>query len=431
LSVIEASDRSSLTSVARTVLSESTSQDCEKLAPLIVEAVLSIPAADQIDLGNFSVERVVGGAIGESFFMKGVAMPHELGDPFGPRSIRDARIALVKGEINERKPETWRADTRIQITGAFGISAVRAARYSFLTGLAKNVARSGATVLFIEKGIDPIAIEYLSRRGIMIVRRVVIEGLQRLALATGAQIVYDLQAISSTDLGFAGLVESRTMNNEEWVFVEGCRNPKAATFVVKGENEILLHSTVRLVRRSVKTVREAQRSRRLVYGGGAWEMSLVQKLRRLSSRYEGRQQLAIDGFADALEAIPATLAKNAGMDVIATVAALRASHAAGDARVGIDSRRRKLADMGRLGVLDPFSVKRKILLTAFGVGAMLIRIDSMILQHQLSGEERILKEREKHTDPERIEKRRRDYGGMEKLDWPRWRPSRETRIVNR
>jgi chaperonin GroEL (HSP60 family) len=160
-------------------------------------------------------------------------------------------------------------------------------------------------------------------------------------------------------------------------------------------------------------------------------MSLVQKLRRLSSRYEGRQQLAIDGFADALEAIPATLAKNAGMDVIATVAALRASHAAGDARVGIDSRRRKLADMGRLGVLDPFSVKRKILLTAFGVGAMLIRIDSMILQHQLSGEERILKEREKHTDPERIEKRRRDYGGMEKLDWPRWRPSRETRIVNR
>ena len=159
-------------------------------------------------------------------------------------------------------------------------------------------------------------------------------------------------------------------------------------------------------------------------------MSLVQKLRLLSPRFEGRQQLAIDGFADALEAIPATLAKNAGMDVIATMAALKARHAVGDVRVGIDSRGRKLADMGRMGVLDPFSVKRRVLQTSFGIGAMLIRVDSLILHHQLSGEARIIKEREKHTDPERIEKRRREYGGMERLEGPRSSRARETRTLH-
>ncbi|MDA4135222.1 MAG: TCP-1/cpn60 chaperonin family protein, partial [Thaumarchaeota archaeon] len=423
-------DRSALERVASTVLADS-SWNSGKLAPLVVDAVLSLPSADRLDLKNFSVERALGGSVEDSFFVRGVAMPHELADPTGPRSVNGARIALVRGEINERKPERGKADTKILISEVGGISSLGEARYRFLTSLAQNVTQSGANVLFIEKGIDPIAIEYLSRRGILVVRRFVVEGFERLAAVTGARTVYDVSALSSADLGFAETVETRMINGKEWLFVEGCRNPKAATFIVRGDNDTIMHSTARVVLRSLKTVKEAQRSRTLVYGGGAWEMSLARRARNLSTRCEGRQQLAIDVFADALEAIPLTLAQNAGMDGLSTMADLVARHAGGEFRVGIDSRARRLADMGLLGVLDPFSVKRQVLLTAFGVGAMLIRIDNMILYHELFGEARTMKEMEKYSDPERIEKRRKEYGGMEKLERPRYRPkAKEIRTLH-
>ena len=423
LVAMEPLDRIALTQVARTVLADSNSRNTESLAPLVVEAVLTLSAVGRLDLSNFSVERIVGGLIEDSFFVKGVAMQHELADPAGPQRVRDSRIALLKGEVNEKVPDTWRANTKIILDGEHGIASVREARYRFLTGMAQHVVKSGANVLFIEKGMDPVAIEYLSRRGVMVVRRVIIEALERLAAATGGRLVYDIKALSAQDLGSAEVVESRLVDNREWVFVDGCRNPRAATFVVRAGNETLLHSTARTVERALKTVKEAQLSRSLVYGGGAWEMSLVNKLRRAAVKYEGRQQLAISAFADALEAIPLTLAENAGMDPISTIADLAARHASGDFRAGIDSRGRRLADMGELGVLDPFTVKRRVLLTAFGVGAMLIRIDSVVMQHELYGEARNLKQMEKNTDPERIEARRKEYGGMEKLEGPRLRPT--------
>ena len=428
---IEPSDRLGLSKVAKTVISDYSSVGTEALARLTVDALSTVPATESIDLNNFYVERAEGGAVGDSFLVKGLAMPHELGDPMGPRSAKMARIALLKGEMNEWKPPNWRADTKIEVGASNGILSVLTARTKFLTGLADCVVRSGANVVFIEKGMNPIAIEHLSKHGVMVVRRVVIEGLERLARATGGRIVYDIRSLSRDDLGFAGLVESRMLSNHEWVFVEGCKDPKAVTFVLRRESDTLLNSTSRLVKRSIKAVKEAQMSRQVVYGGGAWEEYLAQRLRVLSLQCDGRQQLAVNLFGEALEEIASTLAENAGMDQIKTIADLRASHANGGHSIGIDSRHRKLADMAKLGVLDPFSVKRRVLLAAFGVGAMLIRIDKMIIQRELFGEEKILKEREKHTDPERMEKRRREYGGMEKLEWPRWRPSKETRRIRR
>ena len=421
LAEADTSDRQVLERVARTVLADC-SWNAQKLAPLVVDAVLTLSSLGQLDLNNFSVERVVGGSVEDSFFLRGVAMPHELADPQGPTSVRDAKIALLQGEINEKKPDSVRADTKIEITEVGGISELRNARYRFLEGLAKNVVSTGANVLFVEKGIDPIATEYLSKRGVLVVRRFVIEPFRRLAAATGGTLVTDIRTLSEGDLGHADLVETRNLNGNEWLFVEGCREPKAATFVVRGGDNTLLHSIARAVQRSVKTVKETQLSRKLVYGGGAWEMSLATKVRSLSTRYSGRQQLAMDVFADALESIPLTLAQNAGMDGLSTMADLRARHAAGEYSVGVDPVRRSLAEMGPLGVLDPFVVKRRVLLTAFGVGAMLTRIDNMIVLEQLFGDERTLKKMEKDTEPEKIEARRREYGGMEKLEGPRYRP---------
>jgi chaperonin GroEL (HSP60 family) len=416
--IFDVTDKTALTKVAQSILSDSNYTDTEHIAPLIVEAVMSLSDEETIDLSNFSVEGRIGGMLSESFFVRGIAMPHEVADPLGPKLITDAKIALLKGEINEKKAPSWRAETKVELSSLANMTSLYNARRELLLRSAENVLRSGATVLFVEKGVHPIAIRHLSNKGVMIIRRVVIEGLERISKATGGKVVYDIDALTSADLGYAGLVESRIIGNENWIFVESCENSKAATIVIRGASQTLLHSTIRLVKRSIKTLKAAQRTGKVVIGGGAWEMSMAQQLRNLSKQYEGRQQLAINIFANALEEIPRTLARNAGMDESMTISILRSKHANGNFGAGIDPKSRQIKNMETLGVIDPFSTKQRVLQTAFGVAVMLTRIDFAVVSPELIGEARARKMIEKNAEFERIEKRRKEYGGMEKLDRP-------------
>ena len=217
--------------------------------------------------------------------------------------------------------------------------------------------------------------------------------------------------LTRQDLGFARLVESRKVHGQDWTFIEGCTDPKAVTLVVRAQSETVVHAVGRLVERGLKATKEAHTSGRVVFGGGAFEESLAHRLRAYASEHEGRQQLAIRLFAEALESIPMTLAKNAGLDALVTLTRLRSIHAAGEISAGVDQASRGVGDMRRLGVLEPFAVKRRVLVTAFGVATLLLRVDSYLYQPRLrTKKERFEKERKKYLDPERVKKMQREHG---------------------
>jgi chaperonin GroEL (HSP60 family) len=254
-----------------------------------------------------------------------------------------------------------------------------------LKSMVDRIISSGANVAICQKGIDDVAQHYLAKSNILTVRRVKESDMTKLARATGARNVNNLEDLSSKDLGLADLVEERKVETDKWVFIEGCKHPKAVTILVRGGSQRVVDEAERSLHDALMVTKDVMEKPLIVAGGGSPESFVAGKLRDWSSTLSGREQLAADKFAEALEVIPLALAENAGMDPIDTLTELRSKQAKGSKWSGIDARSAKIVDMSKLDIVEPLSVKEQIIKSATEVASMILRIDDVIASSKSGG----------------------------------------------
>ena len=374
---VSAKDEDLLRKIAVTAMTGKGSQSArDELAVMAVEAVRAVVDEDgTVDTDNITVEKKVGGGITDSVLVSGVVIDKDRLHPSMPKSVTGAKIALLNAAVEIEKTEV---DAKIQITSPNQLQAFLDQEENMLKGMVDRIAATGANVLFVQKGIDDLAQHFLAKAGIYTVRRVKKSDMEKLARATGGRVVTSIHEISKDDLGKAGLVEERKVSDEKMTFVEDCDNPKSVSIILRGGTEHVVDELDRAMEDALRVVGVAVQDKQLVAGGGAPEVELALRLRAYASTVGGREQLAIESFADAMEVIPKTLAENAGLDQIDTLVALRSAHEKGMKTAGLDMDTGKPVDMLKLGVVEPLRVKTQAISSATEAAVMILRIDDVI-----------------------------------------------------
>jgi thermosome len=372
-----AKDESLLRNIAITAMTGKGSQSSrEELADMAVKAVQSVVDADgTVDTDNITVEKKVGGSIADSSMVSGVVIDKDRLHPNMPKSVKGARIALLNAAVEIEKTEV---DAKIQITSPDQLQGFLDQEENMLKGMVDKITATGANVLFVQKGIDDLAQHFLAKAGIYTVRRVKKSDMEKLARATGGRVVSSIHEITESDLGKAGLVEERKVSDEKMTFVQDCNNPKSVSIILRGGTEHVVDELGRAMEDALRVVGVAVKDRLLVAGGGAPEVELALRLRSYASTVGGREQLAIEAFANAMEIIPKTLAENAGLDQIDSLVSMRSQHEKGVKTAGLDMDTGKAIDMLKLGVVEPLRVKTQAIQSAAEAAIMILRIDDVI-----------------------------------------------------
>ena len=370
-------DQEMLLKIARTsIRGKGTEMALDRLSQISVDAARAVVGFEGKDIEeNIKMVRIPGGRIEESSINYGIVLEKERTSPQMPKSIKNARIMLLEGTLELKKLGT---DAKITITEAKNLSSFKEGEEKIIKEQVDAIIATGANVVFCEKGIGVFAQGYLANRGILAARRVKREDLKMLALATGAKLVGDVMQLRPEDLGSAALVEERRVGKEkQMIFVEGCEKAKAISIILHGVSDQLLEEMERALDDSLNVVMDVIRSGKIVPGGGAPEILVAENLRQYASTLEGREQLAIRAFADAVEAIPFTLAENSGFDPVDSLAALRANQ--GEGKIyGLDIASGKPADMMAQGVVEPLKVKTQAIKSAAEAATMVLRVDDVI-----------------------------------------------------
>ncbi|MDP3733867.1 MAG: thermosome subunit beta [Nanoarchaeota archaeon] len=352
----------------------------EKLADLLVQAVKSIAETKNnivtVDISDIKVEKRIGGRADSSSLISGLVIDKERIHPSMPKKVEHAKIALLDAALEIKNTEI---DAKIQITDPSQLNSFLEHEERTLRLMVDKVKESGATVLFCQRGIDDIAQHFLAKAGILAVRRVKKSDLEKLSRATNARIISNWKELTSADIGYAGLVKEEKVGEEEMIFVEQCQNPKAVTILVRGGTEHVAEELKRAVTDAVGDLAAALREGTVVAGAGAVEMELAKRLRVFSRTLFGREQLAVQAFADALEIIPRTLAENAGLDPIDVLTKLRVAHDQGQRWAGINVFSGEVMDSWAAGVIEPLKIKTQALSSAAEVAELILRIDDVIL----------------------------------------------------
>ena len=366
-----------LRKIAITAMTGKGSQSArDELAVIAVEAVKSVVDEDgTVDTDNITVEKKVGGGITDSQLVGGVVVDKERLHPNMPKKVTDAKIALLNVAVEIEKTEV---DAKIEITSPDQLQAFLDQEEVMIKGMFENIVKTGANVVFAQKGIDDLAQHFLAKAGIYTVRRVKKSDMEKLARATGARIATSIHELTKDDLGKAGLVEERKIGDDKMTFVEQCTNPKSVSIILRGGTEHVVDELGRAMNDALRVVGVVVEDKMLVPGGGAPEVELALRLRAYASTVGGREQLAIEAFADAMEIIPKTLAENAGLDQIDSLVALRSAHEKGMKSAGLDMDTGKPVDMLKLGVVEPLRVKTQAIQSAAEAAVMILRIDDVI-----------------------------------------------------
>ncbi len=372
-----AKDEDLLRKIAITAMTGKGSQSArEELADMAVKAVHAVVDEDgTVDTDNITVEKKVGGGITDSLLVSGVIIDKDRLHPSMPKSVTDAKIALLNAAVEIEKTEV---DAKIQITSPDQLQAFLDQEEKMLKGMVDKIVATGANVLFVQKGIDDLAQHFLAKAGIYALRRVKKSDMEKLARATGGKVITSIHEISKDDLGKAGLVEEKKVSNEKMTFVQQCDNPKSVSIILRGGTVHVVDELDRAMEDALRVVGVALEDKMLVAGGGAPEVELALRLRAYASTVSGREQLAIEAFANAMEVIPKTLAENAGLDQIDTLVALRSAHEKGMKDAGLDMDTGKPVEMLKLGVVEPLRVKTQAIKSATEVAVMILRIDDVI-----------------------------------------------------
>lgn len=372
---IDSVDEETLIKVAMTAMTgKGTEAAREPLAKLIVDAVQKVAEDGAVDTDNIKIEKKDGAVVEDSTLVEGVIVDKERVHPGMPSEVKDAKIALVNSPLEVKETEV---DAEIRITDPAQMQAFIEQEEKMVKDMVDKVAESGANVLFAQKGIDDLAQHYLSKSGILAVRRVKKSDIEKLARATGANVVTNLEDLTADDLGEAGIVEERKVSGEEMIFVEECSVAKSVTLFVRGSTKHIVDEIVRAIEDAIGVVAATVEDDKVVAGGGAPEIAMAKKLKDYADSISGREQLAVNAFAEALEIVPKTLAENAGLDSIDSLVDLRAAHE-NSAVMGLDVFTGKVADMKEAGVIEPKRVKKQAIQSASEAAEMILRIDDVI-----------------------------------------------------
>lgn len=349
----------------------------EKLSKISVDAALTVADAVKKDVDeSVKIVKIPGGRIEDSEINYGIVIEKDRLSPEMPKKIENARIMLLEGTLELKKLDT---DAKVTITDAKDLASFKEGEEKVLKSQVEAIAKAGANVVFCQKGIGSVASHYLARHGIMAARRVKDEELKMLALATGARIVGDVMQVTERDLGHAGLVEERKIGKDkQMIFVEDCPNAKAVSIILHGVSEQFLEEMERALDDALNVVLDVIKSGKIVAGGGAPEIRVAERIRQYASTLSGREQLAIRAFADAIEAIPSTLAENAGFDPVDTLAGLRSKYGQGLKNYGINIETGEPEDMLSQGVVEPLKVKTQAIKSATEAATMVLRVDDVI-----------------------------------------------------
>ncbi|HQE88124.1 MAG TPA: thermosome subunit alpha [Methanothrix sp.] len=375
-------DDSALLKVAQTAMrGKGIEIAMDRLSQISVDAARAVAGFEGKDIEeNIKTVLISGGRIEDSFINYGIVVEKERTSLEMPKRIEQARILLLEGTLELKKLDT---DAKITINEASGLTTFKEGEEKVIRSQIDAAVKAGANVIFCEKGIGVAAQNYLARLGILAVRRVSREDMKMLSLATGARLVGDIMTVSPGDLGSAALVEERKIGKDKhMIFVEGCEKAKAVSIILHGVSEQFLEEMERAVDDALNVVLDVIRSRKIVPGGGAPEIAVAENLRQYASTLQGREQLAIRAFADAVEAIPLTLAENAGFDPLDSLAALRASSGQGRKNFGLDIASGEPADMLAQGVVEPLRVKTQAIKSATEAATMVLRVDDVIAAKQ-------------------------------------------------
>jgi len=374
---VSANDEDLLNKIAVTAMTgKGTGAARAELASLTVQAVKSIVDEDgSVDIDNITVEKKVGGGITDSQLVHGMVIDKERLHPNMPKKVKDAKIALLNAPIEIEKTEV---DAKIEITSPDQLQAFLDKEESMLRDMVKTIVDSGANVVFCQKGIDDLAQHFLAKAGIYTIRRIKKSDMEKLARATGARIVTSIHELTSADLGKAGLVEEKKIAGDDMTFVTQCENPKSVSIILRGGTEHVVDELNRAMEDALRVVGVVVEDGLLVAGGGAPEVELALRLRQYAATVGGREQLAIEAFAEAMEVIPKTLAENAGLDQIDSLVSLRSKHEQGIKTAGLDMDSGEPVDMLDLGVVEPLRVKTQAINSAAESAVMILRIDDVI-----------------------------------------------------
>ncbi len=372
---IESDDKILQELVYTSLASKNASAKKEKFAQILVRAVKQISENGKIDLSNIKIEKVRGEGIEGTELVEGIVLDKEKVSADMPSVIKNARIALIDAALEIKGPET---EAKISVTSPEQLQSFLEREEKMLKEMVAKIKASQANVVFCQKGIDDIAQYYLAKEGIYACRRIAKSDMEKLAKATQAKVVSNLSELTSEQLGSAQIVEEAKNNDESFTYVRGCKNPKALTILIRGGTEHVISEIERALKDGMGVVASALKDKKILPGAGAIEVELARRLRDYSITLGGREQLAIEEFASALEFIPVTLAENAGLDPIDILTELRARHMKGETNAGLNLLTGKIEDSVIAGIIEPIRVKTQAINSSTEVAIMILRIDDVI-----------------------------------------------------
>jgi thermosome len=379
---IDPKDKAFLSKISLTSMaSKLVTTNSQVLSGIVIDAALNVAEELEknkfkIDLDNIKVEKKVGASLHDSQLIQGIVMDKEIVHDGMPKKIEGAKIVLLNSALEIEKTKF---DAKLDISSPDQMQNFLNEEERMLKSMVDKISASGANVVICQKGIDDIAQNYLAKAGIIALRRIKESDMSKLSKATGARIVTNTDELSKDDIGHAVLVEERKVETDKWVFIEGCKNPKSVTILIRGGSKTLVDEAERSIHDALMAIKDVIEYPYVVVGGGASEAVVSRKLREWSASLASRKQLAVEKYADAVESIPLVLAENAGMSVIDTQAQLRTkSKEAGKARYGIDVFKGKIADLSSRDIYEPLSVKNQIINSATEAACMILRIDDII-----------------------------------------------------
>jgi len=354
----------------------------ERLASLVVEAISQVAEGNDVDFNDIKLQKKVGGGISDAELIQGIVLDKEKVHSAMPKLIKNPKIALLDAALEIKNPET---DTKIQISDPKQLEGFLEQEENMLKRMADIVIKSGANVIFCQKGIDDLVQHYLAKAGIYAARRIKKSDMDALERATGAKVVSSLKELTENELGTAGLVRELKIGDEDMTYVEECKNAKAVTILVRGGTMHVVDEVERAIKDAIGDVITAIKVGKVVAGAGAVETEVAMQLRKFSTKLSGREQLAVQSFADAIEVIPVTLAENAGLDPIDILTDLKAHHDKGEKWAGINVYDGKIMDAWKEGVIESLKIKTQAIKSASEVAELILRIDDVIAGGSKSG----------------------------------------------
>jgi thermosome len=380
-------DDSVLLEVAKTALTGKSAGAVKSfLAEICVKAVNSVGHIEEderiIDLSDIKVEKRQGGSIKDSTLVDGIILDKERVHAGMPRSTSSAKIALINSAIEVKKTEV---DAKIQITDPTMLASFLEEEEGYIRGLVEKIQASGANVVICQKGIDDLAQHYMAKGGIFAIRRAKKSDMEALSKATGGRIVTNIDDLAASDLGEAAKVEERKIGESDMTFITGCPEAKSVSVLLRGGTEHVVDEIRRAFDDAIGVVSVAWEDGAVLTGGGSVLAALSRDLRAYAESIGGREQMAIEAFASALEIIPRTLAENAGLDPVTTIIELRKAHADGQVHAGINVDEGGVMDMKKANVIEPQRVVEQAIQSATETAIMILRIDDVISSKGVSG----------------------------------------------